>query len=106
MDPYDVLSPIRRLNAAAVLDSCLIPRRDELIGSIGDEIVFTTLDENYGYWPASIDKRDSKRTAFTSNNVLYRFIRMTFGLKNAPDTFQRARRHSTEAKTAVRIHIT
>lgn len=37
-----------------------------------------------------IDERDRDKTAFNSPYGLYRFIRMSFGLNNAPATFQMA----------------
>lgn len=44
----------------------------------------------WGYSQVEIDKRDLYKAVFTSHQGLYRIIRMPFGRKNAPGTFQRA----------------
>lgn len=78
----------RRLNAMNVRDTYPIPRNDECIESVDDAVVFTTVNANHGYWQCEVEEIDRDKATFTSNMGLYRYVRMPFGLMNAPDTLQ------------------
>lgn len=79
----------RKSNAVTKRYSCPILRMDECIDSLDEAAIFSTLDANIGYWQKEIDQADRHKTALTLRHSLHLFIRMPFGLKNAPKTFQR-----------------
>jgi hypothetical protein len=79
----------RKLNAITVCDTYPLPRMDEYIDSLGDAVVFSTLDCNSGYWQIPLDEDDRDKTTICSHAGTFRFLPVPFALRNAPATFQR-----------------
>lgn len=71
-------------------DSYPIPLMGKFINLLGKASFFSTLDANSEYWQIEINDANKDKTAITSYHSLCRFVRMPFGLCNAPGTFQRA----------------
>ncbi|KAE9023029.1 hypothetical protein PR001_g13014 [Phytophthora rubi] len=79
----------RLLNAITKKDVYLLPRIDETLDNLHGARRFTSLDLHAGYWQAPVAAADRDKTGFVTRQGLFRFIRMHFGLANAPETFQR-----------------
>jgi len=71
-------------------DSYPLPRMDECIGSLGEATIFSTLDCKAGYCQAAIAPEDREETVFVCHAGAYQYMRMPFGRRNPPATFQRA----------------
>lgn len=79
----------RRLNAITIPDRYPIPRIQDCVYLLAGKQIFTRLDLQRAYHNISINERDIEKTAITTPFGLYEFTKMTFGLKNAAQTFQR-----------------
>ncbi|XP_070017172.1 uncharacterized protein [Nicotiana sylvestris] len=79
----------RKLNLATRKDHFPLPFIDQMLDRLAGRSHFCFLDEYSGYNQISIALEDREKTAFTCPYGIYSFQRMSFGLCNAPATFQR-----------------
>ena len=79
----------RRLNQMTQEDRYPMPRVEELLEQLGSARFITTLDLTKGYYQVSVHPDDREKTAFMGPMGKFQFVRMPFGLKGAPTTFQR-----------------
>ena len=80
----------RILNSKTRKDAYMLPRFDDTIDTLAGSHFFTKLDLRSGYWQVEMEERDKEKTAFSVGNLgFYECNRLSFGLCNAPGTFQR-----------------
>ena len=66
-----------------------LPQIEDSLDILGGSTVFSTLDLASGYWQVEMSEEDKYKTAFASRYGLWEWNVMSFGLTNAPATFQR-----------------
>jgi len=79
----------RKVNAVTRKDAYPLPRVDDTFDTLAGSSWFSTLDLKSGYWQVEVNPSDREKTAFCTQQGLFEFNVMPFGLCNAPATFQR-----------------
>ena len=79
----------RKLNTVTKPDSFPLPRMEDCIDLVGSARFVTKIDLLKGYYQVPLTKRAQELSAFVTPSGLYSYNVMSFGLRNAPSTFQR-----------------
>ena len=79
----------RRLNAVTEPDTYPIPNMMDFVAKASGCTIFSKIDLKKGYHQIPMNPADIPKTAITTPFGLFEFTRMTFGMRNAGNTFQR-----------------
>ena len=82
LDPKDLNKAIRR-------EHYPIPTVEEVIADFPEATVFSVLDAKSGFLQIQLDYESSLLTTFNTPQGRYRWLRLPFGVKSAPEVYQR-----------------
>ncbi|CAI5701232.1 unnamed protein product [Peronospora effusa] len=91
---WRVVHAYNKLNTATIPAKTPIPRKDVLLNSRGKSTIFSALDLKDGYYQVLMRDTDVAKTAVsTPSGMLWEWLVMPQGLKNASATFNRVVAH-------------
>ena len=81
LDPKDLNNVIKR-------EYCKIPTFEEISSNLAGATIFSTLDATNGFYQIPLDEESSKLCTFGTPYGRFRFLRLPYGVKCAPEIFQ------------------
>ena len=82
LDPRDLNKAIRR-------EQYRIPTAEDIASRLSGKKLFSIVDEKDGFWQVNLDEESSDLCTFNTPFGRYKFLRMPFGIKSAPEVFQK-----------------
>ena len=83
-----VLDP-QHLNSCLLRGHFSIPTFEEISAKVHNAKIFTVLDASKAFWQVKLSEESSKLTTFQTPFGRFRFLRMPYGIKTAPEIFHR-----------------
>ncbi|KAL7287676.1 hypothetical protein TKK_0018073 [Trichogramma kaykai] len=93
---WRVVVDFRPLNEKTIAMSFPMPNIAEIFDQIGYSNYFTVIDCVSGFHQIKMSESDAHKTAFSTPNGHFEFVRMPFGLRNAAVEYQRAMNFTLE----------
>ena len=78
----------QNLNKTTIKDSYPLPHIQDALDTLYGNNLFTNLDLLKGYHQIEVEENSREKTAFTIHIRLFQYIRLPFGLTNAPASFE------------------
>lgn len=82
MDPQDINKNLKE-------ESYMIPKFEDISSQLTGKRYFSVLDIKEGFYQIRLDEISSRLCTFNTTFGCYRFLRMPFGIKVAPEAFQK-----------------
>ena len=85
---HALLCGLRRLNSSTTKDAYPLPRIDDSLRLLGNQLWFSIMELASGHWQVAMSPEAKRKAAFVRNEGLFQFRVMLFSLCNAPATFE------------------
>jgi len=102
---WGMVVDFRKLNEKTVGDAQPLPDITEILDQLGQSKYFTCLDMAMGYHQIELEPGEGPKTAFSTKQGHWEYLRLPFGLKTAPATFQKKMNSVLSGLTGTRCFV-
>jgi hypothetical protein len=79
----------KHLNKAIKREHFMIPTAQDIVSRLSGKRIFSVIDMSNGFWQVPLDKESADLCTFNTCFGRYQFTRLPFGIKSAPEIFQK-----------------